>query len=135
MDMVFLDVEDVLSIHKEAIERFGGSSGIRDRGALESAVAMPMASFGGPFLHEDPVAMAAAYLFHIVKNHPFVDGNKRAALGALTVFLDMNGRTTTVDDDVLVDLTLAIAENRIGKSEATEQLRSMVGENADPDEA
>jgi death-on-curing protein len=74
---VFLDVEDVLLIHEEQLPRYGGSSGIRDRGLLESAVAMPRASAGGAFAHQDLFAMAAAYAFHIAQNQPFGDGNKR----------------------------------------------------------
>jgi death-on-curing protein len=70
---LFLDVEDVLALHADQLEVYGGSPGLRDRGLLESAVAQPQASFGGEFANEGLFAMAAAYLFHIVKNHPFVD--------------------------------------------------------------
>lgn len=87
----FLDVEEVIALHGRQLEEFGGSSGIRDRGLLESAVAMPAATFGGAFVHEDLFAMAAAYAFHIAENQPFVDGNKRAGLYAALAFLRMNG--------------------------------------------
>jgi death-on-curing protein len=75
-----LDVEDVIELHRHALERFGGATGIRDLAGLESAVGMPRATFGGEFLHSDIFEMAAAYAFHIAQNQPFVDGNKRAGL-------------------------------------------------------
>lgn len=73
------------------MEAFGGSDGLRDANLLASTVAQPSATFGGSLLHEDLFAMAAAYLFHIVMNHPFIDGNKRTGLAAALVFLDING--------------------------------------------
>ena len=83
----FLTVEDVLQIHDEQLSAYGGATGIRDQGLLESAVAMPQASFGGAYLHEDLPHMAAAYAFHIAQNQPFLDGNKRTGLVAALVFL------------------------------------------------
>lgn len=88
-DPEFLTVEDVLALHLDQIRLFGGTEGTRDRGALESAVATPQASFGGNFLHEDLFEMAAAYAFHIAENQPFLDGNKRTALNAAIVFLGL----------------------------------------------
>jgi len=88
---LFLSVEDVLALHGDQLRLFGGSAGVRDRGALESAVATPGATFDGEFLHEDLFHMAAAYAFHIAENQPFVDGNKRTGLNAALVFLDVNG--------------------------------------------
>ncbi len=75
-----LDVEDVLLIHEEQLARYGGAAGVRDAGLLESAVAVPRASAGCEFAHEDLFAMAAAYAFHIAQNQPFLDGNKRTGL-------------------------------------------------------
>src|SRR2546423_505152 len=92
----FLTVEDVEEIHAESLARFGGSHGLRDRGLLESAVAQPQAGFADQYLHPTLFDMAAAYAFHIAENQPFVDGNKRAALGAALVFLKMND--TEIDD-------------------------------------
>ncbi len=77
MSLEFLTLEDVLEIHALQLARYGGADGLRDPGLLESALAQPQASFGGDFVHESLFAMAAAYLFHIVSNHAFVDGNKR----------------------------------------------------------
>jgi death-on-curing protein len=83
----FLSVEEILILHGIAIEDQGGESTLRDRALLESAVAMPSQQFSGQYLHEDIPAMAAAYAFHISGNHPFVDGNKRAAIAAMIAFL------------------------------------------------
>ena len=91
MPPYFLTLEEVLKIHENQIECYGGSHGVRDQGLLQSAIAQPEASFGGDYLHKDVFEMAAAYLFHIVENHPFVDGNKRAGTAAALVFLDLNG--------------------------------------------
>jgi death on curing protein len=73
----FLDLVEVLEIHQSRIDRYGGSPGVRDLGLLQSAVAQSSAGFGGEFLHSDLYEMAAAYLFHVARNHPFIDGNKR----------------------------------------------------------
>jgi len=87
----FLDLEEVLEIHALQLAEFGGLGGLRDQRLLESAVAQARATAFGQLLHGDLFEMAAAYLFHIVKNHAFVDGNKRTALLAALVFLDING--------------------------------------------
>jgi death-on-curing protein len=76
----FLTVEDVPQIHAYQIKHFGGDPAVLDRGLLESAVAQPEQAFGGEYLHADLAAMAAAYLYHLVKNHAFADGNKRPGL-------------------------------------------------------
>ncbi|MDR3622676.1 MAG: type II toxin-antitoxin system death-on-curing family toxin [Paludisphaera borealis] len=118
MNPVFLDVDDVIQIHTIQLEEFGGSEGVRDAGLLDSATAQPAATFGGAFLHADLFEMAAAYLFHIVKNHPFIDGNKRTGLAAAAVFLRLNG--LIVDEsfnDRLFEMTLAVAEGQMGKSD------------------
>jgi death on curing protein len=98
-DPDFLTVDEVIDLHDQQLARYGGGTGLRDRAALESAVATPQASFGGTFLHEDLFHMAAAYAFHIAENQPFVDGNKRTGLLAALVFLDLNG--ITVSDPTL----------------------------------
>src|SRR5207249_5785917 len=82
----FLTVDQVLSIHARVLAEYGGGDGVRDIGLLDSAVAMPAAAFGGQHLHDGIPAMAAAYLFHICKNHAFVDGNKRTGLAAAIQF-------------------------------------------------
>ncbi len=98
MNPVFLALEDVLDIHQDQIERYGGRAGVRDIGLLESALAMPQAGAMGQFFHADVFEMAAAYLYHIVRNHPFIDGNKRTAAMAAFTFLSLNGYTLKAPD-------------------------------------
>jgi death on curing protein len=115
----------VLEIHALQLELFGGGEGLRDRALLESAVAQPQATFGGAHVHENLYAMAAAYLFHIVCNHPFVDGNKRVGLLAAIVFLDLNGISIDQPSDALYDLTMAVAEGRVDKAAAARELKQI----------
>ncbi len=114
-ELLFLDVEDVLELHATQLGVYGGAAGLRDRGLLESAVAQPMASFGGEFTHQGLFAMAAAYLFHIGSNHPFLDGNKRAGMLSAVVFLDVNGISLNHPSEALYELTMGVAESRIDK--------------------
>jgi death on curing protein len=113
----FLTLDEVLSLHADQIARYGGSALVRDVGVLESALAMPAAAFGGELLHASLDEQAAAYLFHLVKNHPFVDGYKRTGLMALLAFLGLNGRRLEAPDDDLTDLVLGVAEGRVTKAE------------------
>ncbi|MDF1543165.1 MAG: type II toxin-antitoxin system death-on-curing family toxin [Anaerosomatales bacterium] len=124
MNIRFLSVDEVLLFHEMQIARFGGSPGLRDRGMLESAVAMPQAGFGGEFLHEDIFEMAAAYLYHIVMNHPFVDGNKRAGTHAALVFLADHGITVTLSQAEKYDLVIGVREGTVTKKGLAEALRS-----------
>jgi death-on-curing protein len=121
-----LTVEIVLEIHAEAISKFGGSDGVRDMALLESAVAAPQASFGGRSPYADLVEVAAAYLFYLCRNHPFIDGNKRAALGACLVFLRLNGIEPKADGAAWEEMTLAVAASDIDRQETTERLRKML---------
>lgn len=127
MTIDFLDLDDVVTIHADQLAAFGGGDGLRDHGLLESAIAQPQATFGGEFVHEDLYAMAAAYLFHIVQNHPFIDGNKRTGLLAALVFLDQNGISIEDHSEALYQLTLAVAESRMSKSDLTVELRVIAG--------
>lgn len=122
--MLFLTVEDILESHQHQIETYGGSHGIRDIGLLESAIAQPEASFGGQYLHADVFEMAAAYLYHLVMNHPFVDGNKRVGLEAALIFLEINAATLEARDEELVDLVLNTIKGELGKKEVAEFFRS-----------
>jgi death-on-curing protein len=117
MDPVFLSLDDVLEIHEQQIEFYGGSQGLRDAAGLESAVATPQATFGGEFLHSSIPEMAAAYLFHLCQNHPFVDGNKRAGANAAITFLLMNDWEPTFHEEELVELVLSVASGRVSKPE------------------
>lgn len=116
MEITFLTLDEVLAIHADMIHRYGGSMGIRDAGLLQSAVAMPQASFGGEFLHGDLFEMAAAYLYHLVQNHPFVDGNKRVGAASAVVFLIMNGVEPTASEDALEQMVLSVATGQLGKT-------------------
>ena len=118
-----LTVEIVREIHAAAISEFGGSTGVREPALLESAVAAPQASFGGRSPYADLVEMAAAYLFYLCKNHPVIDGNKRAALGACLVFLRLNGLEPKADGPGWEELTLSVAASEIDREEATARLR------------
>lgn len=119
----FLDMDHVMRTHRSLIEAYGGGDGVRDVGLLHSAIAMPQASFGGQFLHNGLFEMAAAYLYHIVQNHPFIDGNKRTGAATAIIFLAMKDVEIEADEDGLVDLTLAVACGNAGKSAIAEFFR------------
>jgi death on curing protein len=121
-----LTVEIVLEIHAEAIASFGGSHGLRDQTLLESAVAAPQATFAGQSPYADSVEVAGAYLFYLCSNRPFVDGNKRAGLGACLVFLRLNGYETAPDGDDWENLTQAVAAGVLSRNEVTARLRALV---------
>ena len=116
MDPTFLTLDEVLEIHRDQIERYGGSDGIRDLGLLESALAMPRATFGGRFLQADEFEMAAAYLFHITQNHPFLDGNKRTGAVAALVFLVLNHAEIDAKEDDVEGLVRSVAEGEADKA-------------------
>ena len=121
-----LTVEIVREIHAEAIARFGGSDGVRDSALLESAVAAPQASFGGRSPYRDLAEVAAAYLYYLCRNHPFIDGNKRAALGSSIVFLRLNGVEPKPDGPEWEELVLAIASGSLDREQATIRLRELL---------
>lgn len=123
MPPTFLGLDEVLEIHRDQIERYGGSTGVRDMGLLESAVAMPQAGTGDQYFHTDLFEMAAAYLFHIVKNHPFVDGNKRAGTMAAFTFLKLNGLTLEAPSQAFEKLVVSVAEGKVGKAYVAEFFR------------
>ena len=121
-----ITVEIVREIHAEAIARFGGSDGVRDLALLESAVAAPQASFGGKSPYRDLAEVAAAYLYYLCKNHPFIDGNKRASLGACIVFLRLNGIEPKADGPEWEELVLAIAAGALDRDGVTARLREFL---------
>ncbi len=116
IEPVFLRLDEVVEIHNDQIKRYGGHPGIRDIELLKSAIAMPAACFGGDYLHTDIYEMAAAYLFHIVRNHPFIDGNKRTGAVASVVFLMMNGIELHADEDSFEKMVILTAEGKIDKA-------------------
>jgi death-on-curing protein len=119
----FLSVEDVILIHDDTIRNDGGLPGIRDIGLLTSAVMMPQQMFGGEYLHDGIAAMGAAYLFHIARNHPFSDGNKRAGVLAMLVFFEANGVRPLPESTELETVTLSVAAGDLGKEALTKWLR------------
>jgi death-on-curing protein len=125
-DCFHLTVDIVREIHAQAIARFGGTNGVRSPALLESAVAAPQATFGGESPFADIVEIAAAYLFYICRNHPFVDGNKRAALGACIVFLRLDGIEPAPDGPGWEALTLAVAASEANREQATARLRKLI---------
>ena len=118
--IIFLSVADVIEIHERVITEFGGHAGLRDRGLLESAVAMPHAMFSGQYLHAELPDMAAAYHYHLCANHSFVDGNKRVAVTAAELFLLANGLELHCTDYELEEITLGIASSLVTKEHVTE---------------
>jgi death-on-curing protein len=128
----FLTLDEVLALHADQIDRYGGAPGVRDLGLLESAVAAPRATFGGRLLHATLPEMAAAYLFHLAQNHPFVDGNKRVALAAAIAFLGLNGLWLEADPDELAETLFAVARGELTKAGLAEFIRLHVV--SDPEE-
>lgn len=133
--LAHLTVAAVEAIQQQALIAHGGGAGLRDRGMLESAVAAPQATaFGEPLL-SDPIEIAAAYLFYICRNHPFVDGNKRAALGACLVFLDANNllpdpAAPSKNPDAWEALVLDVAASRLDRDQTTSRLRALLNPNS-----
>jgi death on curing protein len=125
MPVVFLTVGEVESLHDDQLALHGGSAGVRDRGALESAVATPQATFGGEFLHPSVFEMAAAYAFHIAENQPFVDGNKRTALDTALVFLGLNGWDVDDPNEDLYDAMIGVADGTVSKGKLASVLERL----------
>lgn len=119
MEINFLTMAEVLSLHQDQIRCFGGTNGIRDINLLVSAIGCPAATYDGQFLHTNIYEMASAYLFHIVKNHPFVDGNKRTGVMVTLTFLKINGCSFNAPNDDFLELVLDIARGKRSKAEIT----------------
>jgi len=124
-ECLHLSIEAVVEIHAEAISKFGGPGGVRDENLLASAVLAPQSTFGGKSPYHDLVEIAAAYLFYICKNHPFIDGNKRTALIAAVVFLRINGIEPLPDSAEWEKLMLDVATSKINRDETTRRLRKL----------
>ena len=112
---VFLTLAEVVEIHDYQIRHFGGSDGLRSQDMLESAIGIPSSTFGGAYLHPTIPDMAGAYLFHLVENHPFVDGNKRVGAMAALVFLELNEYDFDATDDELTEAVLQVAGGKMPK--------------------
>jgi len=125
-DCVHLNIHSVREIHAEAIKQFGGLNGVRDENLLASAVLTPQSSFGGKSPYADIVEIAGAYLFHICKNHPFLDGNKRTAMMAAIVFLRLNGIEPLPDSGKWEKLMLDVAADKLDRATTTQCLRKLL---------
>ncbi|MCP5536407.1 MAG: type II toxin-antitoxin system death-on-curing family toxin [Akkermansiaceae bacterium] len=126
--MIHLSTDTVLAIHEEVLKAHGGSAGLREKSLLESAIAAPQATFAGEPIMSDPIEVAAAYLYYLCNNHPFVDGNKRTALASCLVFLSENGHLEnhTLDVDAWETLVLDVAASVIDRPGTTERLRALI---------
>ena len=122
-DPEFLTLDEVLGIHADQIGRYGGASGLRDLGLLQSALSMPQTTFDDEFLHGTLFEMAAASLFHLARNHPFADGNKRTALMCSLVFLGLNGYRFDAEPDALYQLVDGVASGEVDKADVSVFLR------------
>ncbi|TVP64978.1 MAG: type II toxin-antitoxin system death-on-curing family toxin [Leptolyngbya sp. LCM1.Bin17] len=118
----FLTREDVLMIHDDQIASFGGTPGLRDDGLLSSALAQPQAMFEQQLLHPTIPEQAAAYLYHLAMNHPFVDGNKRTAFAVMDTFLRVNDYRLMLTDDAVFGLVMRVAQGQLDKAGIAEEL-------------
>ncbi|MCW5315819.1 type II toxin-antitoxin system death-on-curing family toxin [Nostoc sp. KVJ3] len=113
----FLSISQVLGIHQDEINSFGGTSGVRDEGLLDSALAQPQATFGGELLHPTIHEQAAAYLYHLAMNHPFIDGNKRTAFAVMDTFITLNGYSLNLSQEQAYNLVIQVIQKEISKEE------------------
>lgn len=120
----FLEKSVLLTFHEDHLRRYGGLSGIRDHGLLDSALAQPVATFDGEYIHKDIFQMAAAYGYYLCRNHPFVDGNKRTALVAMYLFLFVNGYQLIADKKSLYAIVMGVADGSIDKQQLADFLAS-----------
>ena len=125
-DCVHLTSDVVREIHAEAIKQFGGLNGVREENLLASAVLTPQSSFGGKSPYANIIEVAAAYLFYICKNHPFLDGNKRTAMMSAIVFLRLNGMEPLPDSGQWEKLMLDVAASKIDRDETTRRLSKLL---------
>ena len=125
-DCFHLTIDVVREIHNEALRRFGGLKRVRDENLLAAAVLAPQSSFGGKSPFGDLIEVAAAYLFYICRNHPFLDGNKRTAMMAAIVFLRLNGIEPAPDSERWEKLMVDVAASKIDWEETTARLRKLL---------
>jgi death-on-curing protein len=121
--MIFLSVEEVIQIHDDLVSEYGGLHGIRDMGLLVSATEMPKATMFGEYLHESIFDKASAYLFHIVCNHAFVEGNKRTGAAAALIFLHQNAYEVKFDMREFEEMVCKVAEGKLSKEEISKFLK------------
>lgn len=122
----FLSLDEVLELHADQIASFGGTAGVRDEGLLESALAQPQATFGGQLLHPTISEQAAAYLYHIAMNHPFIDGNKRTSFATIDTFVRLNGYALNITDEEAYNLVMEVVNGQMSKSELAGYLEGAI---------
>ncbi len=122
----FLPEEIIIAIHDDQIRLYGGMYGVRDDAALDAAIHVPQAQFGGQFLHSTIFEMAAAYGFHLCQNHPFLDGNKRTAGMAMFTFLQFNGLEPIASESDYYVTIMAVATGNMSKEQLADWLRTAV---------
>ena len=120
----FLSEDQVIRIHEQVLSAYGGASGIMDMHLLQSAIGQPSMSMGGQFLHQTVFDQAAAYLYHLSRNHPFVDGNKRTAAESALLFLELNGYDFVGLDSEFVALVVEVAQGSLEKRQIASFLRT-----------
>ncbi|MHC5725337.1 MAG: type II toxin-antitoxin system death-on-curing family toxin [Nostoc sp.] len=113
----FISISQVLDIHQDEINSFGGTSGVRDEGLLDSALAQPQATFDGELLHPTIHEQAAAYLYHLAMNHPFIDGNKRTAFAVMDTFITLNAYSLNLSQEQAYNLVIRVVQKEISKEE------------------
>jgi len=124
-EIEFLTLAEIIEIHKNQLSNYGGEEGIRDISLLSSAIVMPKSTFEGNYLHKDLFEMAAAYVYHISQNHPFVDGNKRTALVSGLIFLDFNNIYLDDPKEELYKMMMNTASGKMNKNKIAEILRNL----------
>lgn len=124
-EIEFLTLAEAVEIHRNQVQLYGGDPGIRDYNLLSSALYIAESTFDGNLLHEDLFHMAAAYIFHLCQNHPFIDGNKRTALVCGLVFLDFNGIAIDDPSGALYKMMMKVASGRCSKDEIAGILRRL----------
>lgn len=123
-DIIFIPKDVILYFHEQLILIYGGSHGIRDEKLLDSALEQPKATFGEKFLHDTIIKMAAAYGYHLCKNHPFIDGNKRIALVAMDIFLQRNGFEIVASEKETFNIIMKLASDDLSKESLTNWLEN-----------
>jgi death-on-curing protein len=119
----FIPDEIVPTIHHDQIRRYGGEFGIRDKGLLASALAQPKMTVGGNYFHKSIFEKAAAYGFHICRNHPFVDGNKRVAFILAVLFLDRNSWEFNASEEESYSAMISLADGKMTKPQLASWLK------------
>ena len=123
MAVHFIPKEVVLTIHADLLQRYGGEPGLRDVGLLESALAQPKMTFDGKYVHKTLFDKTAAYGFHVCKNHPFVDGNKRVAFVLMDIFLQKNGREIISPEEEVYKMMMNLASGKLTKVQLSSWLK------------